>query len=218
MTTAEVRERPILFASPMVRAIIEGRKAITRRIMKPQPHYNFLARGLVGVTPQWPLQDGVRWFMADGMSELTKCPYGAPGDQLWVREQLFRPDGDLWLYKADRQPVEVDSADVTEMVVWAHHKQQAHCPSIHMPRWASRITLEITDVRVERLQEITEEDAKAEGAAEARCGIAGYAMDDPVYSHRTGFVRLWTDINGADSWKDDPWVWVVSFKRLEARD
>src|SRR6266700_6902801 len=85
--------KPILFSGEMVRAILEGRKTQTRRTTKPQPHPDFLARGLVGgiPVPQWPQQNGVRWFMADGLSELTECPYGKPGDTLWVRETWAWP-------------------------------------------------------------------------------------------------------------------------------
>lgn len=86
MMTTEIIERPILMTGGNVRSILEHRKTHTRRIMKPQPSKAFLDRGLASVVPQWPMQDGVRWFMRDGLSELVKCPYGKPGDRLWVKE------------------------------------------------------------------------------------------------------------------------------------
>ena len=198
------RERPILFSGPMVRAILEGRKTQTRRVMKPQPHPEFLARGVVGVVSQWPMQNGVRWFMRDGMSELVPCPYGNPGDRLWVREMLRHPDGDPWLYDADRQPVMASAEDETAMLVWGHHKEQDYCTSMFMPRWASRITLELTDVRVQRVQEISEEDARAEGVQEVthangvgRCWETyGAEFTSHSDSARSSFASIWESING----------------------
>jgi hypothetical protein len=119
-------------------------------------------------------------------------------------------------------PVMVDPAHETEMIVWAHHKQQDFCPSIHMPRWASRITLTITGVRVERLQEITEADAKAEGCSNDDDPYWRPSYADPDSgghpSYRNSFSFLWDSINGRRkggiySWHSDPFVWVLSFSR-----
>lgn len=236
-----MKERSILMSAPMVRAILDGTKKQTRRVMKPQPHPRFLARGVHAVVPQWPHQDGVRWFMNDGCSELVKCPYGQPGDRLWVREtfqyrgasydgrgledaQWFRcyGAGDSWDpdFPSEWEPSR--HMNVREMTGpgedegdgitgWITKK----IPGIHMPRWASRITLEVTGVRVERLQDISEADTRAEGVSydpgEGGTfhvpGLAGCASDSAVDSYR----KLWGQINGPGSWDLNPWVWVVSF-------
>lgn len=193
-----MKERPILFSGPMVRAILDGRKTQTRRVVKPQRH-----------AEQWPECGCI-------------CPYGAPGDRLWVRETWGTlacydcyPPKVLSLHSFDRGWSESFLATACDGAVkkWR--------PSIHMPRWASRITLEVTGVRVERLQEISEGDAKAEGALwRAGDGCAwGWRHDlQNEFVHETAkesFAELWDIINGAGSWEANPWVWVVEFKRLE---
>lgn len=208
-------EKPILFQGEMIRAILDGRKTQTRRIIKPQPHPQFLARGVWSVVPQWPHQDGVRWFMKDGCSELVKCPHGKPGDELWVRETwgLFPhyeswrldevPKDDAVLYRAANPALKTEAK-----MRWK--------PSIHMPRWASRIQLKITDIQVEQVQEISERDAEAEGIdpSGTSCGVCG----EPYPSCVDAFKCLWETINGkreGRSWDDNPWVWKVSFKRIK---
>lgn len=229
-------ERPILFSGPMVRAILEGRKTVTRRAVKG---------GQVPAVDPNASVDGMRWsaigqrhprygFCVFGSTEeecarelglLGVCPYGKPGDRLWVRETWCGPVVDTDELKAKR-------ADG-----WAQFRKPEYCqyrasggcneyfdesrdetvarwrPSIHMPRWASRILLEITAVRVERLQDISKEQAKAEGApmelAELERTVLG-----AVATYRAGFARLWQSINGAESWSANPWVWVVEFKRV----
>ncbi len=219
-------EKPILFKDDMIRAILEGRKTQTRRIMKPQP-----------------VIDSDGWFRWDGHKPNSKlgayasnhidlqaisifvgvsCPYGQPGDRLWVRETFQGPllsyeqaqeffnhrekfeSPRYCQYRADGGPAPVFvNADDEERYGWR--------PSIHMPRWASRITLEITDVRVERLQDISEEDAEAEGADPVLV-----PPDGGDYPHRQGFLDLWESIYGQDSWDANPWVWCISFKRIDA--
>jgi hypothetical protein len=196
-TPSGVKERPILFSGPMVRAILEGRKTQTRRVVTPQPNWGM-----------WPYRNGDLWLHALS-GDPRKCPYGVPGDRLYVREMLRRPDGDPWLYEADMQPVMVDACDETAMLAWAHHKQQDYCTSMFMPRWASRITLELTDVRVQRVQEISEEDAVAEGIeafdfpvppnppgqVQRMYGITSYfPQADPTAAK--AYRRLWASING----------------------
>jgi hypothetical protein len=126
----------------------------------------------------------------------------------------------MWWYAADNQPVTVDRAFQSAMVVWAHHKEQDYCPSIFMPRWASRITLEITDVRVQRVQEISLEDCLAEGIdvpgreRMLTIGPINRACDE---AHcRAHFSQLWDSINAKRgfSWESNPWVWALTFKRL----
>lgn len=213
MTPAMGKERPIPFTGAEVRAILAGTKTQTRRIVKPQPKpdgswdwaWPIVGPGITkGTTVDW------RDDSKPTISMLRQCPYGAPGDQLWVRETLRRPAGDAsWWYAADNQAVVVAKEDVTAMRVWAHHKSQDHCVSIHMPRWASRITLEITGVRVERLHDISDKDCFAEGLQQA-VDNGQLGGDGSV---RGEYRALWESINGKDSWSLNPWVWVIEFQR-----
>lgn len=179
-------DRPILFSAPMVRALLNGTKTQTRRVVK-----RFEVRAGM---PEPEMQ-----------SLLRCCPYGAPGDRLWVRETFAKIDGQTqpWIetdYRAtythgDRLG---DSLGIKKR--WT--------PAIHMPRAASRITLEVIGVRVERLQDISETDARAEGAA---------AHNSPaaiLTGYRQGYRLLWDSINGAGAWERNCWVWVVEFRRL----
>ena len=130
--------------------------------------------------------------------------YGVPGDHLWVRESLRRRDDatSFWTYAADDKAIKLPAnhPDVGAMLSWAHHKEGSSCPSIHMPRWASRITLEVIELRQERLQYISEADAKAEG----------------YFSTRESFAVLWEKINGKVApWSSNPRVWVVTFKVIK---
>ncbi|MFK1308571.1 hypothetical protein ACIUYH_15640 [Pseudomonas aeruginosa] len=202
------KERPILFSGPMVRAILEGRKTVTRRVVKPQP--DFLGSMVDPNTPFKTLDAGLH-------ARIT-CPHGQPDDRLWVREA----------WAADAQVDAIAPRDLSQgEPIWYpadFSVRQTGCsmiskgrgrPSIHMPRWASRILLEITAVRIERLQDISEKQALAEGVeleGEGVCwaGAAGTASDNPVESFRL----LWELINGAGSWNANPWVWVVEFKRV----
>lgn len=181
-----MKERPILFRGEMVRAILSGIKTQTRRVLKPQPSFV----NQCGI-PFYP--DG------KGPVDYRDCPYGQPGDRLWVRETWMKPEGGALDYRAKWTP-----RDERKMPV--HEKWR---PSIFMPRWASRITLGITDVRVERLQMITDSDSLAEGA--------GHLYDAEVECPRAGFARLWDSINAKRGcgWNTNPWVWVVKFEVLE---
>lgn len=202
MTASRPNEHPILFSGPMVRAILEGRKSQTRRVVKPQP----FPRDWVPVLTKagwraWPRNEentGAYWTIGGGYG---RCPYGQPGDHLWVREahaivpatayrasegvaQTVNPHDTYWaaIYRAG-----FDRAG------WFPWK-----PSIHMPRWASRITLRITEIRVQRVQEISEEDALAEG----------------VEGGQIEFFTLWHQINAKPgrTWADNPWVWAINFE------
>jgi len=214
-----MKERPILFSAPMVRAILEGRKTQTRRVLKPQP--DGWIRGSSGtfgipkkITSKKPHRNGTIWQEPDGTCyDDIVCPYGQPGDLLWVREtwrpkQHSFPTG--WPYEY-RATAEQDGTP--EHGAWK--------PSIHMPRAASRILLDITDVRVERLNDISEWDAIDEGLemVDGPDGIKYYGNygDNnadtalhPIESYRT----LWESINGKGSWIQNPFVWVVEFKVL----
>lgn len=192
-----MKERPILFSGPMVRALLAGTKTQTRRVVK--------AKHL-----PW-LENSVLNFL-DGKWNQRPLPYGKPGDRLWVREtwkssaNVRPPISEPYIYAADLGP--------TGVTKWAATWK----PSIHMPRHASRITLEIAAVRVERLQDISDADALAEGVAQAvrdrlpvqQCGEYDAIDVDPLELYRD----LWESINGPGSWGLNPWVWVVEFRRL----
>jgi hypothetical protein len=202
------KEIPILFSSTMVQAIIAGRKTMTRRIVKPQPidntevdgnffHGNHKGYVKVDGHPNWQKQfahEFANWKV---------------GDILWVRE-AFSPvkannfnGGKSTLFKADVAENKFDGYK------WK--------PSIHMPKEAARIWLEVTEVRVERLHDITEEDAIAEGVEKLNNWWKDYTSDQDAYDMQTAmcsFDSLWKKINGEESWNENPWVWVVSFKVL----
>ena len=214
-----MKERPILFSGPMVRAILDGRKTMTRRVVKPQPHEGVDAvecQDQIIVGMNVPDQSGFA-MMRGGVieSEAIRCPYGEPGDRLWVRETHKG-----WLTYQGQQVVQYAASGTKQYHV---DRPEGHpeggmlngecCadkwrPSIHMPRWASRINLEITGVRVERLQDITDADALAEGA----CHPDPRAKDG---CYRSAFEGLWESINGAASWDANPFVWVVEFRSVE---
>lgn len=199
-------EKPILFSGPMVQAILDGRKTQTRRVVKGAPSEIFgykFSRVVLG-TGIWTTEGHRGGLYADGGHMEVRCPYGKVGDRLWVREaHSIQPCNCCVRYRADE-----DLLDAGEK--WA--------PSIHMSRRFSRITLEITDVRVERLQDISEEDAQAEGMQSIGVPIlntqdGSHLGDQP--SFRYGFMALWNKINGKKyPWASNPWVWVIEFKRI----
>ena len=193
-----MKERPILFSAPMVRALLDGSKTQTRRVVKPQPVYDGRFAG------GWKLK-GKKGHEAATCSPLIAevCPYGQPGDRLWVRESFAH------IYRDNSSPERRSFEDVAYMAdgrgidIGAYGSWK---PSIHMPRWASRITLEVTSVRVERLQDISRGEAMAEG-----CPFPNMAQGkDPCQ----WYGKLWEQINGPDSWEANPWVWVIEFKRI----
>lgn len=194
-----MKERPILMSAPMVRAILAGTKTQTRRVVK-QPQ----RRDGLKLLPELLRDIGVG----------GACPYGQPGDRLWLREAWRVCGGREYEYQQDRSQVMYRATHHEDgfPLTWESYKWR---PSIHMPRWASRITLEVTGVRVERLQDISEADAVAEGAPPSHPSIDrisrefGYA-DFP----RSWYAQLWESINGPGSWQADPWVWVVEFRPL----
>ena len=208
-TPAPRKERPILFSAPMVRAILAGKKTQTRRVMKPQP--DVTADHESGGTWQWASHKCKS--MVDMREARCLSPYGARGDRLWVRESiglaLSIGDKDCAVYLADNESVWLDTWPWKRLTL----------PSIHLPRALSRITLDITGVRVERLQAITEGDAKAEGAAwriDAGGDLHGaFSHVDTPIEYRNHFRDLWTKINGQESWDANPWVWVIEFSRVE---
>lgn len=205
-----MKERPILFSGSMVRALLAGTKTQTRRVVKMKPHQQIEERG--DGTP-WPwMYDSER----DADAWLT-CPYGKPGDRLWVRESWKHIEGGN-VYDAAGGVMDSFEPETLYRASRPNYPGQWK-PSIHMPRWASRITLEITSVRVERLQGISEADALAEGVAQAvrdrlpvqQCGEYDAIDVDPLELYRD----LWESINGTGSWGPNPWVWVLEFRRID---
>lgn len=218
-----MRERPILFSAPMVRAILAGTKTQTRRLVQvPRRGAFVLADHGDGWRP-FASDDGESIVCDDGNERPMACPYGQPGDRLYVRENFAPVDGHGHKC-APRDAAFVvlpDGAQQYRNGTYSpplpEYQQSAFDgikwrPSIHMPRWASRITLEVTAVRVERLQDISEEDAKAEGVTPM------LGAPEPVPpAYRDGFRQLWDEINGERaSWASNPFVWVVSFRRAPA--
>ncbi len=209
-----MKERPILFSAPMVRAVLKGSKTQTRRVWKLPRGCSWYAGHGGEAAGMVQDDDGPAWWH---VSE-QRCPYGQPGDRLWVREAwraLRRFDSMPPLDIEWRSMVAYEADTPTGDYRQAPHGRMGKLrPPIHMPRWASRITLEITGVRVERLQNISEADARAEGAPELLSVDGGY-LEHPMGCYRDGFQHLWTSINGPGSWDTNPWVWVVEFRRLD---
>ncbi|KPW82012.1 hypothetical protein SAMN05216596_102202 [Pseudomonas congelans] len=226
---ANIKERPILFSAPMMRAILSGRKTVTRREVKKPAALDCLAAGFEPAFLALP-----------GNSDL--CPYGKVGDRLWVRETwsdvnlqgapgiAYRADGDVRDLMEEASFLDEDGAfnyddprsKPYQFACWSEDllggKEGRWRPSIHMPRWVSRILLEITDVRVERLQAISEDQARAEGVRlytdHAELGEWWHVDGIETYSAdpRKSFELLWTSVGG--DWNANPWVWVVEFKRV----
>ena len=214
-------ERGMIFNAEMVRAILDGRKTQTRRPVKFPVHDKNLGCELAGNELAGELSAG----------NYLNSAFGKPGDRIWVRETFQGPlfDYDLMdSYCKDPTPFEkpefcVYKADGVPAPEFYDADDELHCcwrPSIHMPRWASRILLEITDVRVERLNAISEEDATAEGVPPAGSLLPDYpgtflTPKGDFATAKVAFQRLWESIYGEESWKANGWVWVISFKRIE---
>lgn len=200
-----MKERPILFSAPMVRAILAGTKTQTRRAIKTVGNDGGFVLVEQDDGSYWPRRsdDGESIFVTvrergkEYVHEIPMaCPYGAPGDRLWVRETWAAP------HNCDHlKPSEIDDGWRIHYAATEDRGGLLWRPSIFMPRWASRITLEVTDVRVERLQAISYEDAVAEG------------IDHEYPKARAQYRDLWESINGTGSWAANPWVWVVELTR-----
>lgn len=192
-------ERPILFSAPMVRAILAGAKTQTRRAVKPQPD---------ALDPEYP------------------SPFGVPGDRLWVREahatETWDDDGERVIFRADLGAMWRDGlpGDVFFLASDYIPRGGGWRPSIYMPRWASRITLEVVSVRVERAQKISDADIAAEGVTERTAADLGFAPEHVAeVAQHMGPIGLWQmtweKINGVESWAANPWVWVVGFRLVK---
>ncbi|MPQ83770.1 hypothetical protein F0170_07115 [Pseudomonas sp. MAFF 730085] len=220
-----IKERPILFSAPMVRAILDGRKTVTRRALNAKALKNIGYGVQLGECHELPSEGPLH---ANSIGYYTDfCPFGQIGDRLWVRETWYCDHFEVqkgpYLRPADMHDLDQSRED-GELVYAAdgmapyEQEQPIWKPSIHMPRWVSRILLEITDVRVERLQEISEEQAKAEGVRlytdHAELGDWWHVEGIETYSAdpRKSFELLWNSVGG--DWNANPWVWVVEFKRV----
>lgn len=258
-----MKERPILFSAPMVRAILEGRKWQTRRVIKnmpPQPSANcherytqfhnapyfdtYCDQDKTECNPQGK-GDYWCWWQVDNRQCLpvVKCPFGKPSDRLWVREafaewKLYGGRKNKWEGREHYWGNIIYRASFGAALSTICEGFTKWKPSLHMPRWASRITLEITDIRAEKLQDISEEDAIAEGAQyfpDIPVTSSGYhpprwSMKKPVStmvclsSARMAFANFINELHGGKNWnlklhslwEDNPWVWVIEFKRVES--
>lgn len=248
-------DRPILFSAPMVRALLAGTKTQTRRVVKPQPYDD----PVVKVRMHSPGVALIGCLADAAVGDEWVCPYGVPGDRLWVREtwtwnggmvncqkpnvtgeyhelyttyaadgarRTIKPSGFVPVpeqppqragepYSLYHAPEDFrytgENTYMDRLSRWWNRK----IPSIHMPRWASRITLNVTGVRVERLQDISEADAQAEGCALECMTPAGDDSGSAIHGPG-GYRALWESINGAESWEANPWVWVISFSKIRA--
>lgn len=235
-----MKERGMIFNAEMVRAILDGRKTQTRRIMAPQPADD-IERGI------FPNPEVIGWKSSrrhkHGSTTAHFCPYGKPGDLIWVRETWgvvsheLDEDGRIQPWTPDRPATAIHEMPFGNGYYSGHaiyaadgdftwgdddgYEDGRSCwkPSIHMPRAASRILLEITDVRVERLNAISEEDARAEGIIDGGCLNCGEpepcGCANPEPDATDAFAYLWQSIYGQENWNANPWVWVIEFKRVE---
>lgn len=201
------KEIPILFSTSMVQAILDDRKSMTRRVVKPQPDENG-----VEFMPNAPSLDWEQvykdiwrpwiWDTEEGESIMKDCPYGQPGDLLWVRESWCKITN---ASKEEDNRLHYRASTGKNNFTWK--------PSIHMMKSDARIWLQVTDVRVERLNDISEEDAIAEGILKINTGYyKNYLYDTGGIPPFASFRSLWQSINGPESWDANPWVWVVSYK------
>ncbi len=209
-----MKERPILFSTEMVKAILDDRKTQTRRVIKPQPEKGRSYFGWI-----MPERNHIAFGYENRIFSWHKFPYGQPGDVLWVRETFRKSDFPDYEGKYEFK-ANCNNPD-------ANYNNGIWKPSIHMPKAAARIWLEITDVKVERVQDISYNDAIAEGIEswpspihKGRTSYQDYldpgkpGIDCPCVTPYFSYFSLWSKINGTESWDANPWVWVITFKVL----
>lgn len=245
-TAATVKQRPIIFSDQMVRAILDGRKTQTRRVMNPQPPAWVETFGSSVFTPHGHISGRGYWKGVPGdegpAEKHFRSPYGCAWERLWVRETyMVQPTpgctfGEamkgtkLSAFYRDGSRLDLDNgweASGPGLHVWGtNHEYPAERygiwrPSIHMPRWASRILLDVVSVRVQRLHDITPEDCRAEGIEVPRCGCEACAMTSAICpadasAYMVDYRLLWDKINAnrGHPWRSNPWVWVIEFRRV----
>jgi hypothetical protein len=235
--TPNVSEKPILFSAPMVRAILRGQKTQTRRVVQSSPgqQREWLTRELIDSSPclsVGQLDDGTWGARMEhprgGPLGWVRCPYGGPGGRLWVRETWAAFTPPTYEYN-ECEEIDGPPSDMRSESQWVRDEDivfradgtsnpNRWRPAIHMPRWASRITLEVTGVRVERLQSITDDAARAEGVSLGElqpATVNGAPGKVAIYDPVKAFQVLWNQINHERvRWSSNPFVWVVSFRRV----
>ena len=211
-----MREHPLLMQGPLVRATLAGRKTQTRRPIIPQPDADIVAVRYDAIADLWLGNTPEDNDLGYTSSWAERCPLGKAGDRLWVREtfQAWRKVGhesDEW------EPIGVKAASFGDTIEYRATSKSTGpwTPSIHMPRWACRLVLPLVSVRVERVQDITEDDARAEGLRRTENGWTDGATGYDVTSARAAFQELWASIYGQASWDVNPWVWVAEWKEIE---
>jgi hypothetical protein len=216
----EIKEKPISFSAPMIQALLEGRKSQTRRIIKPQrevkwfpdsENFNVKNAGWFAHIEENDTSHDQEW-------RSIQCPYGGIGSRLYVKENIEAVGHNvmgqnLVRYAADERTLVAADSEQCEMV-WLSPRRKRN--SRYMPRWASRILLEITDIRVQRVNEISAEDCIAEGCEDRCHGEYDFDYDIRYTTHaQSNFRRLWDSIHGEGAWLRNDWVWVLEFKRIE---
>lgn len=234
---AAVKERPILFSGPMVRAILDGLKTQTRRVMKPQPATDDFADYRTDLG--YPASEGKLWagfwgcpktkqvsLESDGKmgSPLYyRCPYGTLGEELWVREAVkvraVGPEKGQFdiIYKADDFQYGIEIREFKRVEGYRPLSFTRWTPSLFMPRWACRLILQVRSVRVQRLRDITEFDAKFEGVELGECDHPDCSPGSCASSrYRPAFAQLWDKLNAKRGygWETNPWVWAVEFEKI----
>ena len=215
---------PILMSTPMVQSILAGRKTMTRRTIKSRHESGLLQVSRRKIDGQVASIESLDWGERNCEKDII-CPYGQPGDVLWVRETfqqwnyptkppfkyVYKADGFVKRYGAWERDVKGKMHDTERIEKWQ--------PSLFMPKAACRIFLEVTNIRVERLQDISESDAVSEGIQPTEWGYVNYLIDGFYYNAKNkakeSFRTLWQSINGKESWDKNPFVWVVEFKQIE---
>lgn len=215
-----MKERPIILSGESVRAIQAGRKTHTRRVILPQPD-----EFVTGLTPRTTYAGNVLWSNVLGTGKWAelddrRCPFEQPGDRLWAKEALYENAEGVWCYRADDEWVGCDMENEGQMMSWVFHKNTRYCSPLFMPRWASRLTLQITSIAASRLQSITDEEALLEGVWRpgdmVHADMKGqYGVTD--YTPRNQYMHTWEALNFARGygWNSNPWVWDIAFRVVE---
>lgn len=215
------RQNYLIMTKTSVLLLAQDAKWQTRRVIEPQPidcgngWWQYINKKGEAT---W---HGETWQCQSGTVPIEEfCPYGPVGTVLWVREAMHRKDDGIWYYSADDEPVGDDWDDVSKMAFWMNHKKTDHCSPIHMPKWASRFYLKVTKIRAQRVQDISEEDAIAEGVCQSETFIGGYTYEGcnrGFTSAKGAYLHWWDVINMKHGYpsSDNPWTWAITFKQVQ---